>query len=144
MDSCKDRLASPESAQWAGKLGRIKVAGQVQGHLLQGSLLLRGKESESVSRSVMSMDCSPPGFSVCGVSQARILEWVAIPFSRGSSPPRDRARISHTAGRLVTIPATREAQARSVLIPTRLSGWDKARPHKAICFSPLVWMLISF
>ena len=35
------------------------------------------------------MDCSPPGFSVRGISQARILEWVAISFSRGSSPPRD-------------------------------------------------------
>ena len=35
------------------------------------------------------MDCSPPGFSVRGISQARILEWVAISFSRESSPPRD-------------------------------------------------------
>ena len=35
------------------------------------------------------MDCSPPGFSVHGILQARILEWVAIPFSRGSSQPRD-------------------------------------------------------
>ena len=32
------------------------------------------------------MDCGPPGSSVLGISQARILEWVAIPFSRGSSP----------------------------------------------------------
>ena len=36
------------------------------------------------------MDCSPPGFSIHGISQARILEWVAISFSRGSSQPRDR------------------------------------------------------
>ena len=36
------------------------------------------------------MDCSPPGSSVHGISQARILEWVAIFFSRGSSQPRDR------------------------------------------------------
>ena len=36
------------------------------------------------------MDCSPPGFSVHGILQARILEWEAIPFSRGSSWPRDR------------------------------------------------------
>ena len=36
------------------------------------------------------MDCSPPGFSVHGISQTRILEWVAIPFSRGSSWPRDQ------------------------------------------------------
>ena len=46
--------------------------------------------SESVSRSVTSnslppMDCSPPGASVHGILQARLLEWVAIPFSRGTS-----------------------------------------------------------
>ena len=35
------------------------------------------------------MDCSPPGFSVHGILQARTLEWAAISFSRGSSPPRD-------------------------------------------------------
>ena len=36
------------------------------------------------------MDCSPPGSSVCGILQASILEWAAIPFSRGSSWPRDQ------------------------------------------------------
>ena len=36
------------------------------------------------------MDCSPPGFSVHGILQARILEWVALSFSRGSSPPSDQ------------------------------------------------------
>ena len=40
------------------------------------------------------MDCSLPGSSVYGISQAIILDWVAISFSRGSSPPRDRARMS--------------------------------------------------
>ena len=35
------------------------------------------------------MDCSPPGSSVHGILQAGILEWVAIPFSRGSSQPQD-------------------------------------------------------
>ena len=38
------------------------------------------------------MDCSLPSFSVHGVFQARILEWVSISFSRGSSPPRDQTR----------------------------------------------------
>ena len=38
------------------------------------------------------MDCSPPGSSVYGILQARILECVAIPFSRGSSQPRDQLR----------------------------------------------------
>ena len=42
------------------------------------------------------MDCSPPGSSVHGILQARILEWVAIPFSRGSSQPRDQTQVSCT------------------------------------------------
>ena len=55
------------------------------------------------------MDCSPPGSSIHGIFQARILEWVAIPSSKGTSPPRDRTRVSCTAGRLFTVWATREA-----------------------------------
>ena len=49
-----------------------------------------------------SMDCSPPGSSVHGISQARILEWVASSFSRGSSQPRNRTHVSSSAGRLFT------------------------------------------
>ena len=45
-----------------------------------------------------TMDCSPPGSSVCGIFQARILEWVAIPFSKGSSQPRDWTCVSCIAG----------------------------------------------
>ena len=41
------------------------------------------------------MDCSPPGSSVHGILQARILEWIAIPSSRGSSQPSDQTHISH-------------------------------------------------
>ena len=44
-----------------------------------------------------------------GILQARILEWVAIPFSRGSSPPRDQSRVFCTAGRFFTFWAPREA-----------------------------------
>ena len=53
-----------------------------------------------------SMDCSPPGSSLHGISQARIQEWVAIFFSRGSSPPRDGTWVSSTAGRFFTNWAT--------------------------------------
>ena len=49
------------------------------------------------------VDCSPPGSSVHGILQARILEWVAISFSRGSFQPRDQSRVSRTAGRLFTV-----------------------------------------
>ena len=55
------------------------------------------------------MDCSPPGFSVHGILQARILEWVAIPFSRGSSRARERTSVSCSTGRFFTIQAIREA-----------------------------------
>ena len=48
------------------------------------------------------MDCSLPGSSVHGILQARILEWVAMPSSRGSSQPRDRTWVSCTAGGLFT------------------------------------------
>ena len=48
------------------------------------------------------MDCSPPGFSVHGILQARILEWVAISSSRGSFRPMDQTHISYTAGRFFT------------------------------------------
>ena len=53
------------------------------------------------------VDCSPPS-SVHGILQARALEWVAIAFSRGSSQPRNRSRVSHIAGRCFTIWATRK------------------------------------
>ena len=51
-----------------------------------------------------------PGSSLHGILQARLLEWVAIPFPRGSSQPWDRTRVSCIAGRFFTIWATREAQ----------------------------------
>ena len=47
------------------------------------------------------MDCSPPGSSVQGSSEARMLEWVAISFSRGSSPLRDWTQVSWTAGQIL-------------------------------------------
>ena len=55
------------------------------------------------------MDYSPPGSSVHESLQARILEWAAIPFSRGSSQPRDQTQVSCIAGRFFTFWATREA-----------------------------------
>ena len=61
------------------------------------------KRSESVSPSVMSdssdpMNCTPPASFVYGIFQARILKWIAMPFSRGSSWPRDWIHISWATG----------------------------------------------
>ena len=47
------------------------------------------------------MDCNPPGSSVCGILQARILEWAASPFSRRSSQPRDWTQVSYIVGRFL-------------------------------------------
>ena len=55
------------------------------------------------------MDCTLPGSSVPGILQTRILEWVAIPFSKGSSRPRDGTQVSCIAGKFFTVWATREA-----------------------------------
>ena len=55
------------------------------------------------------MDCHLPGFSVHGILQARILEWIAIPFSRGTSQPRDQTLVSCIAGKFFTVRVTREA-----------------------------------
>ena len=53
---------------------------------------------------------NPMDYTVHRILQARILEWVAFPFSRGSSQPRDQTQVSHIAGRFFTSWATREAQ----------------------------------
>ena len=60
------------------------------------------------------MDYSPPGSSVYGILQARILEWVAIPFSRQSSQHRDSTRVSRNAGKFFMVWATREAHGKGL------------------------------
>ena len=57
------------------------------------------------------MDYCLPGSSIHGIFQARILEWVAISFSRGSSRPKDRTRVSGKAGRCFTAWATSEVRS---------------------------------
>ena len=72
---------------------REQVSGMQASHLPRDGKLKEGVGKENVSRSVMSdcnsMDWNPPGSSVHGTLQARILKWAAISFSRGSSQPRD-------------------------------------------------------
>ena len=65
-----------------------------------------------VSDSLQPMDCSPPGSSVHGILPARIRKWVAIPFSRGSSQPRNWTQVSCITGSFLTNWAMREAPNR--------------------------------
>ena len=64
---------------------------------------------ESNSHLVMWTLCNPMGSIINGILQARILEWVAIPFSRWSSQPGGQTQVSHIVGRFFTSWATREA-----------------------------------
>ena len=84
------------------------------------------------------MDCGLSGSSVHGVLQARIMEWIAIPFSRGFSWPRDQTRLSCMAGRFFTIWATRDLERKIdlsqrviqylshwIVLETAISGWKR-------------------
>ena len=77
---------------------------------------IRVKNESEVTQSCPTpsdpMDCSPPGSSIHGSFQARVLEWVAISFSRGSFWPRDRIQVSCIEGRRFTLWATRERPGR--------------------------------
>ena len=67
------------------------------------------------------MDCSLPGFSVHGIFQARLLEWVAISFSRRSLWPRNWTRVSCIVGRCSTVWATRDVKIKRKSNPTERS-----------------------
>ena len=69
------------------------------------------------------MDCSLSGSSVREILQARILEWVAISFSRGSSQPRDRTRVSCIAGGCFTIWAKRQGKRENIYDPPWQAYW---------------------
>ena len=75
------------------------------------------------------MDCSPPGSSVHGILQVRVLEWVAIPFSRGPSPPKDWTQVSCHQERL---------QWSSPTVSDRLLSWEKGelKPSEGSGISP--------
>ena len=68
-----------------------------------------GEVAQSCPTLCDPMDCSLSGSSIHGIFQARVLEWIAISFSRGSSQPRNRTWVSRIAGRRFTVRATREA-----------------------------------
>ena len=84
-------------------------------------------------------DRSPPGSSVHVILQARILEWVAVPFSRGSSQPRDQTQISCIVSRFFTIWAAREVPGVSVKSLLSLSSEPLPSNHS----NGLPWWLRS-
>ena len=75
-----------------------------------------------------SMDCTLPGSSLHGILQARVLEWVAISFFRGSSQPRDGTWVSCIPGRRFNLWATREVP--DLKVHSKSSKWF-------VCFSQI-------
>ena len=85
------------------------------------------------------MDCSLPGSSLHGILQARVLEWGAISFSRGSSQPRDQTQVSRILGRCFNLWATREAPI--YILDANNSCWlrkrEKGREESGLFFVSL-------
>ena len=111
---------------------------EIERCLLLGKKAMPDLESE-VAQSYLTlcdpMDCSLPGSTIHGIFQARILEWVAIPFSRRSSQPRDWTQVSHIVGRRFTVWATRDSvlKSKDITLPTNV------RLLKAMIFSIIMY-----
>ena len=88
--------------------GRIPGTVEPDGLLSMGSHRV-GHDWRDLAAATATANCCPPGSSVHGISQTRILEWVAMPSSScGSSRPRDWTQVSYIADRFFTIWTTRE------------------------------------
>ena len=92
--------------------------------------------------------CKPMDNKANGILQDRILEWVAFPFSRRSSQPRDRTQVSYTAGRFFTSWATRKWSEVAQSCPTLCDPMDCSLPgssiHGILQARVLEWVAISF
>ena len=112
-ECCAPALLLPQSHQdtvgLEGLTPGVQATSQCISHLhcVTNHHSLKVKVSKLLTQSCQTlcnaMDCSLPGSSIHKILQARILEWVAIPFSRGASRPRDRTQVSCTSGRFFTI-----------------------------------------
>ena len=83
----------------------LLTSGSLRTHVKNTNSWALNNKVKLLSRSTLCnpMDCSLPGFSVYAIFQARVLEWVAISFSRGSSRPRDQTQVSCIVGRHFTL-----------------------------------------
>ena len=100
------------------------------GGTVQALWKITQKKEESEVAHLCPTLCDHVGSSIHGIFQARILEWVAIYFSRGSSWPRERTWVSHIAGRLFTVWATRDPSGKqhevSSKINSRTTIWSRS------------------
>ena len=112
--------------RWEERSEAIMVSWAQLTSQLNATVWLRVLVTQSRLTLCDPVDCRPSGSSVHGISQARILEWAATPFSRGSSQPRDWTWVSCIAGRFFTIWATREVW----LEPWQKNSRETQPPHR--------------
>ena len=139
---------------------RLKQAFQLSSSLDQDNCLLKDMcvlSCSVVPDSLLPMDCSPLGSSVHWILQERILEWVAISFSRGSSWPKDQTHVSCIGKRVLYLWATKEAPTQRCMrihvycasplsFPGGANGKEPAcqcRRHKRHGFSPWVRRILA-
>ena len=111
----------PEN-QWFISRGKVRV----KHHSLYWNWI-EIEVAQSCSTLCNPMNCSLSGSSVHGIFQARVLEWITISFSRGSSWPRNWTPVSHIAGRCFTVWATREAIMQNARLDKVQAGIKIAR-----------------
>ena len=99
----------PHWASLSSPLGAQYILSPISHHVLKHSKLLKTQVKWKFL-SCWTQLCNPMDYTVHGILQARILEWVAFPFSRGSSQPRDRTQVTRVAGGFSTSWATRDVQ----------------------------------
>ena len=128
------------SSVFSQRLGRRGIAS----HFSKPGMWLFAISASEVAQSCLTLcdpvDCSLPGSSLHEILQARILEWVAISFSRGSSQPRDRTWVSRIAGRHFNRGATREAQLFAMLGVNFLFWYAWGALSVMTCITSLSWL----
>ena len=93
------------------KTGKIAESTLIMYHASKIINFVSGSEVTQLCLTLCDpMDCSPPVSSIHGILQARLLGWIAVFFSRGSSWPKDQIQVSRIAGRRFNLWATREAK----------------------------------
>ena len=103
------------------------------------------KVKVKVAQSCLTL-CDPMDCIVCGILQARKLEWVAVPFSGESSQPRDRTQVSHIAGGFFTSWATHTGSPRILEWVAHLFSSGSSRPRNQFSFlDPFpLWVVLIF